>query len=391
VRGFRITYAAVGVFILLLVLAVAVSSFRRPLTTASVPEGVLAALMFAGMAILAIHALGRAFYAVDLDGERLSVRFLQRRTYRRSQFAGFRRTVTAYRNGMWTRYRLIGAAGERDVSVLFSSNQQEAKDVRRFHEWVSALPDLDAADAEREVGVGTARITRRRARRIASALQSSGLLLLLLGILPVSLRIAVPPPWISAYSIAVCLLLPATLGVRLWRPEAFQFGDFVGARLPTSLSAATFFGGVLPLGTGLLFFRPLRWSDPVWRGLVVSVLLAVLIWQKTLHRADQSIGVLGIVAAAVIFYGYGAVATLNGALDRGRPILTTGIVLDRKEFGGRGHHYELTLEIQKPLPLQRSLTVPRDVYEKARIGDGLGLVAGPGALGFPWLAGVFGP
>ena len=203
-----------------------------------------------------------------------------------------------------------------------------------------------------------------------------------------------PPPYSTArtlMSMVICLLLPAAVTVKVWQPDAFQLGRAAGLRLPASLNSPFLIGGAAPLLPAFLFFPPVRWTSAIAIGLVFAAVVGYPLLRRGLRRVDRSPRDLAGTVAILLLYGYGAAITVNGAFDRVRPAVNAGTVLDRQENHGRGHSYTLTVEWKAPQTIERRIAVPREVFDRARIGDGLGVVIGRGAFRIPWIVGAFPP
>lgn len=79
---------------------------------------------------------------------------------------------------------------------------------------------------------------------------------------------------IAVFGVACCLLLPALLAVKLWQPDSFQFGSFMGRGLPGSLGTALFVASLAPLMPAVVYYKPLTWVSPIPAGLLTSAVLA---------------------------------------------------------------------------------------------------------------------
>lgn len=363
----------------------------------------LAADAAIGLLGLRFVALGRR--NLELGDDTFSITTLfARRVFRCSDFSGYRHTATPGRFGYVREYWLAGKPDHRNVTLLsvFSGNYS-ADDIHRLRSWLDArYPDLEAADQAKETRERTANrlhpdlaarspLGVQRARVIAKASRQASLAAVIIVLTSPWLHIA-SQPGISIFTVASCSLLPIVVGLKLWQPDAFQLGSFVGRRLPASLDAAFFVGSLVPVLPAVLYFRPLRWTSPIPAGLVISALLGAPLLGFGLRRFDRTPGVLGGALFQLVMYGFAAATALNGALDVSRPSITTGVILDREVSRGRGGPiYTLDLQFEKPERVDRSLRVPRDVYDRARVGYGLGVFMGHGALGIPWIRGVFGP
>jgi hypothetical protein len=353
------------------------------------------------MILLGVWMIGRAFYAVELSPETFSIRFLTRSEYRCASFVGYRRIMTQGKGGRFYRYLLVGGPGQRDVPLRLDTTLFTDEDRRRLEDWISRFPDLESADLEREEverrerqlhpGPGRAPLSRRRARHIARAFG-------LAGILAVFLMTLIGHT--STYSlsrlalaVAVCLVVPATVALKVWQPDAFQMGSALGSRLPASLNTAFATGSLAPIFPAVFGYRPMRWDSAVLPALAASALIGVPLFAGGLGRLDRAPRTLASSAALVLLYGYFATLTLNGAFDRARPALLSGVVRDRRETHGRYHSYKLFLEWNDAPGLSdgNNLAVPRPVYDRSPLGSEVRVAVGPGAFGIRWIAGVLPP
>src|SRR5947207_183553 len=60
-------------------------------------------------------------------------------------------------------------------------------------------------------------------------------------------RISMAPSNFRLLTLLGILLLPIALGVKVWSPSSFQFGNVVGGGAPPGLDLALLFGGLLPV------------------------------------------------------------------------------------------------------------------------------------------------
>ncbi len=387
-----------GLFSLLGAYAV-VELVARPQRIAPHGQTAFVAALFGGMILMGAYLIGRAFYALDLSDERFSIRFLGRVEYRCASFVGFRRRTTLGKGGRFYRYLLVGGPGQRDVAIRLDSLFFSSEDRQRLERWISRFPDLEAADLRREEAErrertlhpdsGAPPMSRRRAQRLARAFGWAGVLaavlMLLIGRTPTYSLARL------AMAIAICLVLPATVALKVWRPDAFQLGSAMGSRLPASLNTAFLMGSLSPILPAVLGYRPLRWESALPAALVAAALVGYPLFRGGLRRVDRTPGGLAGAAAMILAYAYFAVLTLNGALDRSRPDLRSGVVRDRWETGGRGHSYMLLLEWRDGPEAKKKLAVPRSVYDRSPVGRELRVAVGPGAFRIPWIAGVLPP
>ncbi len=368
----------------------------RPQRFAAHEQTAFVAALFGGMILMGAYLIGRAFYALDLSDERFSIRFLGRNEYRCASFVGVRRRTTLGKGGRFYRYLLVGGPGQRDVAIRLDTLFFTSADRQRLEHWISRFPDLESENLAREEAErrerrlhpdsGAPPMSRRRAQRLARAFGWAGVLaavlMLLIGRTPTYSLARL------AMAIAICLVLPATVALKVWQPDAFQLGSAMGSRLPASLNAAFLMGSLSPILPAVLGYRPLRWESALPAALAAGALVCYPLLRRGLRRVDRTPGGLAQTAAMVLAYAYFAVLTLNGALDRSRPDLRSGIVRDRWETGGRGHSYMLLLEWKDDRETKKKLAVPRDVYDRSPVGSELRVAVGPGAFRIPWIAGV---
>jgi hypothetical protein len=367
-----------------------------PRQTAWPPAAVIA--MSGGLMAVAILIVSRTFREFKVAGGDLTVSVLGLRTlYRRSAFEGFRHEAKQGRQGVFHVWTLVGAAGQEDVRLTLNTVAYEAADVQALRSWVSALPDFDSRDAEAEKAAlletpsgSTKPLTRPRARRIARIYDRLSWGASILFLLSLALARFLPGSVHSAVAIALCLLLPAAVAIKFWRPESFQVGRLMGPNRPASLYSGIAMGTVLPAFFALVAYSPLRWTGPVPAGLGVAALLAVVLIPR-LRGSDRKPAAMFWTAAALLAFGYTAVGTFNGALDRLPPASATARVTDRtiKVSRRSGNAYQLTLEIEQPISMTCTLNFPRDVYENAEVGDRIHFPVNRGALGIPWRTRIF--
>jgi len=370
----------------------------RPQRSAHDQRAVIAAALGA-MALLGAFILERAQYAVELTDEWFSIRFFGRREYSCARFVVFRRKTTLGKGGRFYSYHLVGGPGQQDVAIRIDSNFFSSEDKQRVERWIARFPDLESADLDREAserrerglhpGSGRAPIGRKRARRIARAFGWTGILAIVL-----TFVIGRTPTYSVArlaMAIPICLVLPATVALKVWQPDAFQLGSAVGSRLPASLNTAFSMGCLAPIFPAAFGYRPMRWESAIPAALVVAALVGYPLFRWGLRRLDRNPRGLAFTAALLLVYAYSASLTLNGALDHSRPALRSGIVRDRWETGGRGHSYMLLIEWKDVSGEERKLAVSPTVFGRSPVGSEIRVAIGLGAFRIPWIAGVFPP
>lgn len=395
-----------GVFFIAIAVVMSSTEIFRPPPFQSLSQSLPVLGLYASFALLGLFLLVEGRRLLELENDAFSISLLVRRKYSCSDFTGYRHATTPVRDGYATRYWLVGKPGCRDVTILGVRNSNDVysvDDVRRLRSWLdSHYPDLEAADEATEArdrgekrlhpDIAAAKpLGLRRARALAIALSSTSFALIGIALSFPFSRFAKEPA-VTIFAVACCVLLPVVLAVKLWQPDSFELGSFVGQKLPASLSPALVVGSMAPFVPALVYFRPLRWISPIPRGLLLSAILAALLLRFGMRRLDRTPGVLGAVLLQLAAYGFAAVTVLNGALDRSRPSMTTGVILDRAESGSDGRRvYILVFQLEKPIHAQRDVRVSRDLYARARVGDAREVFVGGGALGIPWIRGVSGP
>ena len=253
------------------------------------------------------------------------------------------------------------------------------------------LPDLDLSEAraesealrrERDLEIRSGRTPSslgpvRLACRVLNAL---ALVALFGGILrPKGLG---PAPELALLVLAI-LVAPAAWALKLAHPDVVRLESRRGSELP-SLEFALVGGLLAPIVPALRDYAVLDAAAPAAWGAILAV-CAVF----ALTRADASIGkrkvVVVLLLAACFAWGYGSLVDVNGALDAGAPAAFPTRVV-RKSFSE--HSQSVFVAPFGKVAGETELDVPRRVFDGLKEGDSVSVLTKPGALGFPWVAGV---
>ncbi len=138
-----------------------------------------------------------------------------------------------------------------------------------------------------------------------------------------------------------------------------------------------------PLDGGALMALSLRYSAPT---LLVFLVLSVALLRGRSSSHLELVFVTLLSAFGAIVGGFGAVAVLNGSLDRGEATPHDAVVLDRRKTSGRSQSHYVTVESWREGGDGEEVEVWEGLYDGAgRRGARLRVVTRPGHLGFEWV------
>ncbi|HYA97550.1 MAG TPA: hypothetical protein VEH49_05610 [Methylomirabilota bacterium] len=130
----------------------------------------------------------------------------------------------------------------------------------------------------------------------------------------------------------------------------------------------------------------------VFFGLVFFVTLGLVVWIARRARRGGSVELLKRIYFGFIPLPWILAATLfvNGKFDRGKPEFYTSKVISRFEMKGIIHgSRRLVVRSWRQSQRVERLAADADDFNRFRDGDGLVVGVMSGALGIPWLYGVY--
>jgi len=332
--------------------------------------------------LLGAYLLGSAWRAkLVLTEDAIELHGLFRvRRLGRSDIAGRRMQQLNY--GQTMTELVPNIPGTRPLKFSQSSMRSDAL----LDAWVSALPDLDARDAqasEAEIaadgelgqtpGERLARLAQ--AKRVAKAFNALTWGAALWGFF-------YPQPYAAA--VLVAAILPWAAIALVAKSGGLYRLDRRRNDVRPNLASALYLPGFVLLMRAVQDVGVLDWQRPLVYGALIAV---VLCWAAL--RADATVGEQRITAAVLFalacVYGWGAVVLTNSELDRASGSDYRVQVFDRHySRGSRSTSYYLRLAPWGPRRAPQDVSVPRGLYASAPPGSVVCIHQGPGALGIPW-------
>jgi hypothetical protein len=256
-----------------------------------------------------------------------------------------------------------------------------------FDEWMNPVPDLDVEEtvhsydeieADQELGatpderIGTLNRGRQwaRALNVAAATACAWGLFRPLPYVPCVLCLSALP-WLAVIIVARS-------------PALFRIDQYKNDPRPTVGGLWAFPGFILMLRSVVDGAYTFDWP----RALLVAGVIGVALWTAAM-KADPSIWARGWVSAIALLivalpYGLGVGLEANTLLDRSQGIGYTPSVVEKHIYQGKRTEYRLTLTPWGPQTTQKSIGVPREVYNSVSPGDTMCLALRKGALGIRW-------
>jgi hypothetical protein len=90
---------------------------------------------------------------------------------------------------------------------------------------------------------------------------------------------------------------------------------------------------------------------------------------------------IGLLTAA---YAFGSLGEANALLDRSRPSVLRGQILDKRISYDRATTYRFRLAPWGPLGAPKEVSVPQELYDRLEPGKEACLLLHDGALGMAW-------
>jgi hypothetical protein len=322
--------------------------------------------------------------ALVLDQDGLRYRSLGRwREFRFGELSGFR----------------IPPKEARSLCILFGKDGRRAATIpgvfERPAEILSALaarlPDLDLSQARAESqALERERDLAVRSGRVPADIRPVRLLCRVLNALALAALVAVlfrPSRLGKELELAVVavavLVAPAAWVLKHRHPGVVRFESRRGSELP-SVEFALIGGLIAPVVPAVRDYAVLDVTAPlIWGGILA------LCTGLGLVRTDPQIGkrkvVVALLLAACFAWGYGAIGSLNGALDTGAVrALPTRVV--RKSASE--HTDSVVVAPFGSETGETSVDVSRKVYDAVSPGDAVFVIVRPGAFGLPWISGL---
>jgi len=155
---------------------------------------------------------------------------------------------------------------------------------------------------------------------------------------------------------------------------------------------AFFLVGIIVFVAAAQVFPPLELdSILVFGGLVFFLSLALGYWIEFRARKHQEVEVMkriyfGMIPVPLIF---GGLLFLNGKLDTSRPIRMPAKVVGKFATGGLPRSRRLVVTSWRYGRRIERIAVDQNDYDRFHQGDDIFIQAQKGALGVPWIYGVF--
>jgi hypothetical protein len=243
----------------------------------------------------------------------------------------------------------------------------DAEAAKAFAAAIDSNADLGATPAERQQRLATARSLARNATWANVGLMAWAFLYphpyeLLLFVLAAL-------PWVAVWIMARA-------------PGLYTLNAPRGSGRP-DLTLLLISPGFLLMLRALQDVQTLDWQGVVIGTVVVAlVLMGSVLW--ALPSARDKLGIAAVTLALVMAYGYGVVALGNAVLDRSTGASYTTTVYGKHVTSGRNRTPKLRLGPWGPRTTEDDVTVPRDLYRSASVGQTVCVLLRPGAFGIRW-------
>jgi len=129
----------------------------------------------------------------------------------------------------------------------------------------------------------------------------------------------------------------------------------------------------------------LDWTDGIYRSLIFSVPLLILIGATT-HWFSKALKVFLTALVIAVLYGYGAVVTSNQLLDHAQPSQQSLTILGRHETHGKGAAGYFTVPSWGKHPSANDIKVGWDMYYSHAVGELVCMQIHPGTFYIQWFS-----
>lgn len=271
-----------------------------------------------------------------------------------------------------------GAGKKLKIPSLFAFDQA-------FHDWISTLPNLDAADAEeaqKEIETNPELGTTLDER--TATIQQGRTVCRVLNILTFPLCLwawLYPRPYELA--VACVLLLPWAAIYATARYKGLVVLNQKRNDPHPSVALPFIVPGLMLVPRVLTDMPPVSWEKPVLlAGLVAGLLTyAAYLADKAIQKQPVIAFILFMLSIA---YGYGTVMETNAIFDRTPATIYLTTVTRKYVSSGKSISYHLVLAPWGPMQGGDNVTVTRTFYSAQTVGGPVCIALRNGALSLPW-------
>lgn len=340
--------------------------------------GIMAAIsfLFVLLGAFLIFSITRSRITLSADAITVQETFSSR-TLLRSQIAGRRILPTQYASTLVLVPRSHGAK-KLKLAMIFSTDAA-------FDAWFSNLPDLDAdeiqqsevqllADPELGFHSDTRKERVAEARRIARNLTIAAWIAFFWAVL-------FPHPY--GLVMLVAAALPLVSLILLVRSKGIYQMEGRRKDARPNLAIAFLFPGMGLALRAMADFHLLAWKPILFMAAFCSLGMAIILYQADSGMRKRPWSLLPIVLFGS-FYAYGAIAQSNALLDKSSTNAFTAVVTRKHVVHGRSISYHFRLDPWGPQLDETDITVPRQLYNAASIGDRVCIDLHSGALRIAW-------
>lgn len=117
--------------------------------------------------------------------------------------------------------------------------------------------------------------------------------------------------------------------------------------------------------------------------IIVSLTIFAIVYFQ-LSTKNRKSGTVLLFLFPFLFYGLGAVITINGVFVKGSPKEYTAVIIEKRIGGRDKNNYYIDLDTFDKIKNPNEISVSEEVYNKYKVGDAYPIKVQFGNLGIPW-------